>query len=180
MAAGPGGALGSDITPGLDHEDAADRAVAGAHGLRAGQEGDGFDLPARDAAEVGSPGERIVNRKPVDEHEHLVRPAAAHLGRSRAVAGAPDGDTFPAVERAREIPAPALELLPAIAIPPGATVAVTLSSRTGSGSRATPTLRSSPGNSSRPLARAHSRSAAPAARPGPAGRCRGRSSRRFR
>ena len=45
VAAGPGGALGPDVTPGLDQEHAADRAVAGAHGLRAGQEGDALRPP---------------------------------------------------------------------------------------------------------------------------------------
>ena len=113
MAAGPGGALGTDVAPGLDQEHAADRAVAGADRLRAGQERDRVDLPARDAAEVGAAGERIVDGESVHQHEHLVRPAAAHLGRGRPVAGAPDDDAFPAVERTREIAAPALELRPA-------------------------------------------------------------------
>ena len=113
MAAGPRGALGTDVASGLDQEHAPDRAVAGAHRLRAGQERDRVDLPARDSAEVGTSGEWIVDGEPVDQHEHLVRPAAAHLRRGRPVSGAPDDDAFPAVERTREIAAPALELRPA-------------------------------------------------------------------
>ena len=86
--------------------------------------------------------------EPVDEHEHLVRPAAAHLGRGRPGAGAPDDDAFPSVERAREVAAPALELLAGDRDPARRRRDGELSSRTGSGSSATLTVRSSPGTTS--------------------------------
>ncbi len=104
---------------------------------------------ARDAAQVGAPAERVVEREAVHQHQNLVRTAAPELG--EAGPAAPVRRTampsHPSSAWARSCPARASSL-PPIEIPPLAASTVTLSSWSATGTSGTATVRSSPGSSS--------------------------------
>ena len=108
----PGRALGTKGPAGVDDDHSGHRAASGPDGLRTRQEGDTVHVLARDPAQIGAAGERIVHREPIHHDEDFVGSATAKLRRRRRTAsGAANGDTLPAIERAGQVAASYGELL---------------------------------------------------------------------
>ena len=104
MTADPRRAFRPELPPGVDQNDAGHGPAPRPSGLRARDQGDPLDVPARHQAEVGPPGQGVVESETVHQHQHLVRPSTTHLRRRRpGASGTAHHHPFPAVERARQI-----------------------------------------------------------------------------